>query len=43
MISPNNGAFLNGFLLPKLVNIPFAFYLLINLDFLAPYTADFNN
>ena len=42
-ISPNNGILLNGVLRPKLLNNPFAFCFLINLDFLRPHIAYFDN
>ena len=34
---------LNGVLIPRLLNIPFASYFLINSDFLLPHTAHFDN
>ena len=42
-ISPNNGILLHGVLRPKLINIPLASCFLINLDFLVPYIAHFDN
>ena len=42
-ISPNIGTLLNGFLIPKLLNIPFASWFLINLDFLVSHIAHFDN
>ena len=43
MISPNNEILLNGVLRPKLLNIPIAYCFLINLDFLLPHIAHFDN
>ena len=42
-MSPNVGTLLNGVLVPKLVNGPFASWFLINLNFLLPYIAHFDN
>ena len=42
-ISPNIGTLLNDVLTPKLGNYPFASCFLINLDFLLPYIAHFDN
>ena len=42
-ISPNNGTLLNGVLIPNLLNNPFFSCFLINLDFLIPHIADFDN
>ena len=42
-ISPNIGTLLNGVLIPKLLNSPFASWFLINLDFLLPHIAHFDN
>ena len=42
-ISPNIGTLLNGVLTPKLLNSPFASWLLINLDFLLLRIAHFDN
>ena len=42
-MSPNNGILLNGVLRPKLLNIPFASYYFINLDFLLLHTAHFDD
>ena len=42
-ISPNTGTLLNGVLLPKLLNSLFASWFLINLDFLLPHIAHFDN
>ena len=42
-MSPNNGILLNGVLRPKLLNIPFASCSFINLDFILPHTAHFDN
>ena len=42
-MSPNNGILLNSALRPKLLNIPFASCSFINLDFLLPHTAHFDN
>ena len=42
-ISPNIGTLFNGVLIPKLLNRPFAFWFLINLDFLLPHIAHFDN
>ena len=41
--SPNNGILFNGLLLPRLLNNPFASCFLINLDFLLPHIAHFDN
>ena len=35
--------FFNGVLRAKLLNIPLAFYFLINIDFLLPHTTHFDN
>ena len=43
MVSRNNGTLLNGVLRPKLLNSHFASYFLINLDFLLPHMAHFDN
>ena len=40
---PNNGILLNGVLKLKLLNNPFASCSFINLDFLLPHTAHFDN
>ena len=40
---PNNGTLLNGVLTPKLRNSPFASWFLINLNFLLPHVAHFDN
>ena len=42
-MSPNNGIFLYGALRPKLLNNPFYSCSSINLDFLLPHTAHFND
>ena len=42
-MSPNIGNLLNGVLRPNLLNNPFASCFLINLDFLLPHIAHFNN
>ena len=42
-MSPNIGNLLNGVLIPNLLNNPFASYLLINLNFLLPHIAHFDN
>ena len=42
-MSPNNRILLNGVLRPKLLNIPFASFSFINLDFLLLHTAHFDN
>ena len=42
-MSPNNGILLNCVLRPKLLNIPFASCCFINLDFLLPHTARFDD
>ena len=42
-ISPNNGILFNGFLRPKLLNITLASYFLLNLDFLLPHRAHFDD
>ena len=42
-ISPNNGILLNGILRPKLLNILLASCFLINLDFLLPHIAHFDD
>ena len=42
-ISPNTGTLLNGALIPKLLNSPFASWFLINLDFLLPHIAHLDN
>ena len=42
-MSPNVGNLLNGVLIPNLLNDPFAPCLLINLDFLLPHIAHFDN
>ena len=40
---PNIGTLLNGALIPKLLHSPFASWFLINLDFLRPHIAHFDN
>ena len=42
-ISANIGTLLNGVLIPNLLNKPFASWFLINLDFLLPHIAHFDN
>ena len=42
-MSLNNGILLNGILIPKLLNNPFASCSFINLDFLLPHTAHFDD
>ena len=42
-ISLNTGTLLNGVLIPKLLNSPFASLFLINLDFLLQHIAHFDN
>ena len=42
-ISPNNAILLKGILTPKLLNNPFAFCFLINLDLLLPQIAHLHN
>ena len=42
-MSPNIGTSLNGVLIPNLLNSPFASWCLINLDFLLPHIAHFDN
>ena len=42
-MSPNNGILLNDVLRPKLLNIPFASCSFINLDFLLPNIAYFDD
>ena len=42
-MSPNNGTLLNGILRAKLLNSPFAFQFLVNLDFLLPHYGHFDN
>ena len=42
-MSPNIGNLLNGVLIPNLFNNPFASWFLINLDFLLPHIAHFDN
>ena len=42
-MSPNIGNLLNGVLIPNLLNNSFASCFLINLDFLAPFIAHFDN
>ena len=42
-MSPNMGNSLNGVLIPNLLNNPFASWFLINLDFLLPHIAHFDN
>ena len=42
-MSPNIGTLLNGVLVPKLLNSPFASWFLINLDSLLPDIAHFDN
>ena len=42
-MSPNIGNSLNGVLIPSLLNNPFASCFLINIDFLLPHIAHFDN
>ena len=42
-MSPNLGSLLNGFLIPTLLNNPFASFFLINLDFLLSHIAHFDS
>ena len=42
-MSPNIGNLLNGVLIPNLLNSPFASWFLMNLDFLLPHIAHFDN
>ena len=42
-ILPDKGTLLNGILRAKLLNSPFAFQFLINLDFLLPHYGHFDN
>ena len=42
-MSPNNGILFNGVLRPRLLNNPFASCSFINLDFLLPHTAHFDD
>ena len=42
-MSTNIGNLLNGVLIPNLLNNPFASWFLINLDFLLPHIAHFDN
>ena len=42
-MSPNIGNLLNGVLIHNLLNYRFASWFLINLDFLLPHTAHFDN
>ena len=42
-MSPNNGILLDGFLRPKLFNISFASCSFIDLDFLLPHRAHFDD
>ena len=42
-MSPNIGTLLNGVLIPKLLNSPFASWFLINFDLLLPHIAHFDN
>ena len=42
-MSPNIGTLLNGVLIPNLLNSPFPFWFLINLDFLLSHIAQFND
>ena len=42
-MSPNNGIFFNGVLIPKLLNNPFASCSFMNLEFLLPHTAHLDN
>ena len=42
-MSPNIGNLLKGVLIPNLLNNPFASWFLINLDFLLPHIAHFDN
>ena len=42
-MSPNNGTLLNGVFRPKLLNNLFVSCSFINLDFLLPHTAHFDN
>ena len=41
--SPNIGTLFNGVLIAKLLNSPFASWFLINLNFLLPHIAHFDN
>ena len=42
-MSPNNGILFSGVLRPRLLNNPFAYCFFINLDFLLPHTAHFDD
>ena len=42
-MSPNNGILLNGVLRPRILDNPFVSCSFINLDFLLPHTAHFDN
>ena len=42
-ISPNKGILLKDALIPRLLNNPFASRFLINIDFLLPHMAHFDN
>ena len=42
-MSPNTGNLLNGVLIPNLFNNLFASWFLINLDYLLPHIAHFDN
>ena len=42
-MSPNNGIFLKGVLILRLLNNPFACCHLINFDFLAPHIGHFDD
>ena len=42
-LKQNIGTLLSVVLIPKLLNTPFAFWFLINLDFLLPLIAHFDN
>ena len=42
-VSPNKSALINGVLIPKLLNNPFASWFLINIDFLLPHITHFDN
>ena len=43
MLKHNNGILFNGVLRPKLIHIPISSCFLINLDFLRPHIAHFDN
>ena len=42
-LKPNKGILINGVLIPKLLNNQFAYCFLMNLDFLLPHIAHFDN